>query len=244
MTMDTGAKTLNFIRRPITRRHGLLTMATGLSRYALSSRSEPVRAQATPPKDVSPDDAVQLLKEGNARYIKGDVNLSDFAADRVAHSLGQAPFAAILGCADSRVIPELAFHQSHGELFVIRVAGNIVNNDVLASLEYAIQFLDTRLIVVLGHSTCGAVKAAVEVVKNNTVLPGHLPGLVEPIIPAVKTAADMPGNMLANAIRENVINSIDEMQTTSLLLAAAVSSRQTKIVGAVYDIPSGKVDFL
>lgn len=244
--MDHGKKNPGFIHRPVTRRQGILTVAGGLSSYVLASSAKPVQAHTTPtpPQGVSPDDALQRLKEGNARYVKGDVDLGDFAVDRVAHSLGQAPFAAILSCADSRVIPELAFHQSHGELFVIRVAGNIVNIDGLASLEYAVKFLNTRLILVMGHSACGAVDAAVEVAKNNAALPGHLPQLVEPILPAVKTAKDMSGDLLTNAIRENVLKGMDDMQSTAPILADAVSSGQIKIAGAVYDIPTGKVDFL
>src|SRR4029453_18222934 len=123
--------------------------------------------------------------EGNERYAKNEMKERDFSAGRAARASAQYPFAAILSCADSRVSPELAFDEGPGELFVVRVAGNFVTPDLLASLEYGVQFLGVPFILVLGHSKCGAVDAAIKVAKSKATLPGHLPDLVKAIKPAV-----------------------------------------------------------
>ena len=141
------------------------------------------------PNAISPDEALQRLMDGNARYAANTPAIKDFSAGRAARVAKQYPFAAILSCADSRVAPELAFDQGPGELFVVRVAGNFVDDDGLASLEYGVKFLGVPLIMVLGHTNCGAVEATIKVVKDNAKLPGHLPGLVRAIKPAVEAGA-------------------------------------------------------
>src|SRR5512138_2942243 len=124
------------------------------------------------PNAISGAAALQRLIDGNARYAANDPNERDFSSGRAARAAAQYPIAAILSCADSRVAPELVFDQGPGDLFVVRVAGNVVNTDLLASLEYGVEFLGIPLIMVLGHSGCGAVDAAIEVLKKDAKLPG------------------------------------------------------------------------
>jgi carbonic anhydrase len=157
---------------------------------------------------------------------------------------GQAPFAVILGCADSRVAPELAFDQSRGQLFVLRVAGNTLNTDTLASIEYALAVLGTPLIMVLGHSACGAVDAAIKVVADNAELPGHLPGLIDPIKPAVRAAKEQSGDLLTNAINENVRLTVAKVQDAGPIVAPKVADGSVKVVGGVYDLATGKVELV
>jgi carbonic anhydrase len=193
---------------------------------------------------IGPDQALEMLMEGNQRYVCCETNPRNFSADRAALALTQQPFAVILGCADSRVAPELAFDQSRGQLFVLRVAGNTLNNDTLASIEYALAVLGTRLVMVLGHSACGAVDAAIKVVQDGVELPGHLPELIAPIKPAVDKALGEPGDLLANTIEENVRRTVVQVGGADPIVAPLVASGDVKVVGAVYDLPTGKVKLL
>lgn len=209
---------------------------------ALSASALPAFAQE---QAVSPDEALKRLVEGNARYVAGQRTNIDFSVGRAARALTQRPFAAILSCADSRVAPELAFDQGPGDLFVVRVAGNFVNDDGLASLEYAINFLETPLIMVLGHSNCGAVDAAIKVVRDGLALPGHLPDMIEPIRPAAETAlTQSPSDPLGLAITTNVQNAVTRLETAEPILAARVKNSSLRIVGAQYDLETGQVALL
>ena len=168
----------------------------------------------------------------------------NFSAGRVERTTSQYPIAAILSCADSRVAPEFAFDQGPGDLFVVRIAGNFANDDGLASLEYAVKFLGVPLVLVLGHSNCGAVSAAIKVVEDNAVLPGHLPGLVQSLKPAVEAAkAKSPKDLLAAAIAENVVLTVKQLETAQPLLASFADSGKVKVAGGVYDLANGKLGF-
>ena len=138
---------------------------------------------------ISPDEALARLKAGNKRYVDGVAKRHDFVAEREALVGGQNPFAGILSCADSRIAPEYAFDTSRGDLFVVRVAGNFVNVDNLASFEYAVAVLNTPLIMVLGHEACGAVKAAISAVKDKATFPGHIQDLTTSLSPAVRSGS-------------------------------------------------------
>jgi carbonic anhydrase len=198
-------------------------------------------AEATKPT-ISPDEALTRLMAGHANYLANKASLHDYASKREALSKGQWPIAAILSCADSRVGPELVFDQGPGDLFVLRVAGNIENADGLASLEYGVKFLGIPLIMVLGHSGCGAVDAAIKVHRDNVVLPGHLPGLIQAIIPAVKTAeASNPTDLLAASITGNVRRIIADISDNQPVLGPMIQHGDVKIVGGVFDLPTGKV---
>ncbi len=203
--------------------------------------------ESTPPipdNAIDPSEALDRLKAGNARYVSGESDRKPFAATREALAGGQNPYAAILGCADSRVAPELAFDEGRGDLFVVRLAGNFVNTDGLASMEFGVAVLGTPLIVVLGHDSCGAVKAAIDVVTEDTELPGHLPGLAESIRPAVEMAQQESGDLLVNSTRDNVVLAVENLTESSPILKEAVDAGKLKVVGAVYHLEDGKVEFL
>ena len=182
--------------------------------------------------------------KGNTRYIDGVTKRHDFKNEREALAGGQNPFAGILGCADSRVSPELAFDTSRGDLFVCRVAGNIANPDVIASFEYAVAILHTPLFMVLGHGSCGAVDAAIKSIKDGTTLPGHLPSLVEGLAPAVKAVLDRPGNTLDNAIKQNVALTVEKLKSATPIISQAVADKKIRIVGATYNLGNGRVELL
>jgi len=202
---------------------------------------------AEPPKpknQVTPEQALERLMGGNDRYVNGASKLHDFKAEREALVGGQNPYAAILGCADSRIPPEYAFDSARGDLFVVRVAGNFVSEAGLASLEYAALNLGTPLFMVLGHQSCGAVSATLSTVKEGVVLPGHLPSLVESISPAVGLAIGQEGDILDNAIRENVRYNVARLKAASPIISKLAASDKIKIVGGVYNLSTGRVDLV
>jgi carbonic anhydrase len=204
-------------------------------------------AQEAPPKpqnNVSADEALQLLVNGNRRYVDGTPKQHDFKNEREALTRGQNPYAGILSCADSRIAPEYAFDAGRGDLFVCRVAGNFANPDTIASFEYAIAILNTPLLMVLGHRACGAVDAAIKSIKDGTTLPGHLPSLVSALSPAVKAVADRSGNMLDDAIKENVILNVAKLKSATPIIDKAVAEKKVRIVGAVYNLDDGRVELL
>lgn len=225
----------------ISRRRFLGTGAAALAAWSgMAAAADPPKAGA--PNAIAPSEAMKRIMEGNARYVANTPSQRDFSAGRAARAQGQYPIAGILSCADSRVAPELVFDQAPGELFVVRVAGNIVNLDLLASLEYGVQFLGTPLILVLGHSSCGAVDAALKVLKTKAELPGHLPDLVTAIKPAAiiaeKTA---PNNVLDFAIAENVRRQVAKLKDAAPIVGKAWKDKKIEIAGGVYDIATGKV---
>jgi len=229
----------------VTRRNFLRTGAlAALAPWTASTALAAAPASGSPPPQnaIAPADALKRIMEGNARYAANTPNERDFSAGRAARAAGQYPIAAILSCADSRIGPELAFDQAPGDLFVVRVAGNVVNTDLLASLEYGVQFLGAPLIVVLGHSSCGAVDAAIKVVKDNAVLPGHLPALIAALKPAVMSARkEKSGELLDNATRDNVKGQVARLKSSPPIIQKQYAEKKIDIVGGVYDIATGKV---
>jgi carbonic anhydrase len=185
---------------------------------------------------------MRLLSEGNARYVANDPRPRDFAAERASRALGQAPVATILSCADSRVAPELAFDQGPGQLFVVRLAGNVVTTEVLASIEFGAAILDTPLVVVLGHTGCGAVGATLASLRDGTEHPGHLDALVTAIAPAIEPVLNEPGDVEANAVRANVRHAVDRLRTAPPLLSDLVDRGELRVVGGVYDLATGRVE--
>jgi carbonic anhydrase len=204
--------------------------------------SLPLKAAAA----VSPDEAITRLKEGNHRYVIGKSAYPrvDPELRRKRAVYGQVPIAAVLGCADARVPPEIVFDQPFGDLFVVRVAGNVSGTLELASLEYAVAVLKVPLIVVLGHTKCGAVQAAVD----NKPLPGSLPELISCIRPAVehveKVQSDGKKDLLLRATEQNILNQEKAMLDKSEIVRSAVSNGQIKIVGAIREITDGHIDWL
>ena len=229
----------------LSRRNFLTLFGAAGASLALSSRTLFAAGEVPKPQNVlSPEAALARLKQGNARYVDGTMKRHDFEGERAALAGGQNPFAGILSCADSRIAPEYAFDAGRGDLFVVRVAGNFAEDDGIASFEYAVKFLGTRLLVVLGHDKCGAVDAAIKAVADGAELPGHLPELVDHIAPAVKKAMPLEGKLLANAIRENVRLNVEKLKSTSPILREAASSGQIKVVGGIYKLESGRIEWL
>ena len=200
------------------------------------------------PERRDPEVVLKGLIEGNARYVAGESQQrartpADFATD----AKGQAPLAAIVGCADSRVPPELVFDQGVGDLFVCRAAGNLVSGTgsiVKGSLEFSVAELGVTLIMVLGHSQCGAVAAAIEHIDAKDALPGAIGPLIDLIKLAVLAAQGRPGNKLDNVIRANVERCVARVKGTGPILSRAVDAGKLKVVGGVYELSTGKVEIV
>jgi carbonic anhydrase len=191
---------------------------------------------------ANPYHAVQKLQGGNRRFQETrSIYPRQDPAQIVALSQGQKPFATIVGCSDSRVSSEILFDQGFGDLFVSRTAGQVMAQASYASIEYAYLNLGTKLIVVLGHSSCGAVEAAV---KRPESPPGHIVTLINSIRPAALEAQDMPGDKLENAVRRNVIKQVRELRQLESVLSRAYEQGDLLIVGAVYNLSTGQVEFL
>lgn len=223
-------------------------LMVGAGALLAASAVRPIRAAEegeTAANAIPPSEALKRLKEGNARYVAGNVEQRDCYARRVAQVEAQHPIAAILACADSRVPPEIIFDQGAGDLFVSRDAGNVVSNYGLASFEFAVKMLGVPLILVLGHSGCGAVAAALQASTGRQELPGHLPELVKAIEPAVIAArGKQPSDSLAASIEENVRLGMQRLKTQSEIIGGAVASGKVAINGGVYDLATGSVTLI
>ena len=231
----------------LSRRHLMLGAGASLAASTLPrSRgwaAEPAAVDA--PNALAPEAALERLMQGNARYAANAPEQRDFSAGRATRASAQYPIAAIVGCSDSRVVPDLVFDQSPGDLFVVRLAGNFLDDDGLASLEYAVKFLGAPLVMVLGHTNCGAVSAAVKVVMERAELPGHLPELIKSIEPAVIAAHERhPSDLVAAAIEENVKLNVRRMKDDEPILSEALVAKKIAAVGGIYDIATGKVSLL
>lgn len=185
------------------------------------------------------ENVLDRLKEGNSRFAedKLDGRLQD-SKRRDELTSGQQPFAIVLSCADSRVVPELAFDTGMGELFVVRVAGNVANNSSIASMEYAVAHCGSQVIVVMGHQSCGAVTAAMSGGDNGHNL-NHLLSHITPALAASNGSTDV-----TEVVKINAKMTADELLTRSSIIRDAVNAGKVKIVPAYYNLDSGKVDFL
>lgn len=190
---------------------------------------------------ATPQAALSELLEGNERFIAGRPTLGDITHDHEELARGQSPFAAVLRCADSRVSPEIIFDQSLGRLFVCAVAGNLPTPEVIASLEYAVSVLGSKLILVMGHSSCGAVEAAARHREDTESLPGSIATLVEQIIASCPPGLDPddPGELL-DAVKNNADESARLLQERSPLIARAVSEGSLEVVAGVQDLATGR----
>jgi carbonic anhydrase len=196
------------------------------------------------PAASAAEDPLARLVAGNKRFVAGKATHPNQGAQRrAALAAKQQPFASILSCADSRVPPEIVFDQGIGDLFVVRVAGNIAEVPGIGSLEFAATALGVPLIVVLGHSRCGAVDAALKAAPGTDLSPG-LKSLVDAIRPAAQAAKDKPGDALANAIRANVVQVVGQLKASQPTLAGLVTDGKVRVVGAHYDLGTGAVEIL
>jgi carbonic anhydrase len=200
----------------------------------------PLLAAAEAPA-VTPDQALKNLFDGNARYVLSRaIHPDQTTARRIEVAAGQHPFAVILGCADSRVPPELIFDQGLGDLFVVRVAGNIASPEILGSIEYAVEHLGIPLVMVLGHEKCGAVKATADHERGDV----HVGTLVKAIEPAVEEARKQKGDLIHNAVACNVRRAVQIIRTATPTMKGLVAAGKLKVIGADYDLATGKVDLV
>lgn len=188
--------------------------------------------------------ARKRLVAGNDRYVAGKHPRTDYSMRRRAVAPAQLPFAIVLGCSDSRVPPELLFDQGLGDIFTVRVAGNIADDLAIGSMEYAVEHFATPLIVVLGHERCGAVSAAVAAVASGTMPPPHIASLVTALRPAVEASKGLPGDPVENAITMHVRLTVAALKASGPVLADAVAHGRLAIAGAEYHLASGRVGFL
>lgn len=185
--------------------------------------------------------ALNKLIEGNQRYVNSTtVCHEDWSVKRLAQTEGQAPFAVIVTCSDSRVPPEIIFDQALGDLFVIRVAGNVVDDFAIGSIEYGVSVLGADTVLVLGHSNCGAVDGALKGLKFDN----HIQEVLNAIKPAVESVKATSDNVLEKAIKANVRYVEDKLKSSKPVLANLLQQKELAILGAYYDLTSGKVEFL
>jgi carbonic anhydrase len=200
---------------------------------------EPEHADAA--AKVSPADALARLKAGNQRFVAGKLQHPHQDSKRRAElAKGQRPFAIVLGCADSRTSPEVLFDQGLGDLFVIRVAGNVLDDHALASIEYGVEHLGARLIVVLGHQRCGAVQAAKETIDSNAEAPAHINSLVTAIQPAVEATR---GADVEATVKANIDNVVEGLRSSEPVLKKEVETGAINVVGAYYNLDTAAVSF-
>jgi len=208
---------------------------------------------AAPPQElgrrsVNADQALRELLDGNHRFSSGNrLRPRGRPEEFLALTHGQFPEAEVVSCADSRVPPEILFDVGVGDIFVVRVAGNVVGGTgvcVKGSIEYAVGELNVPLILVLGHSGCGAVKSAIKHIDDRDSLPGAISGLVELIKPAVVMSKGMPGDPLENAVRKNVEIGVERLQGLEPIVAPRVKDHKVKVVGGVYDLLNGAVTLI
>ncbi|MBM0742059.1 carbonic anhydrase [Phormidium sp. CLA17] len=237
---------MNIQEQFIDRRHFLKLGATEAVMLAIASnlcwRTKPVQAAELPTDTLSkPDAALQKLLEGNQRFTRHQPQYPHQSHARMQElAQTQHPFATVLTCADSRVPVELLFDQGIGDIFDIRVAGNIATPETIGSIEYAVALLGTPVVMVLGHERCGAVTAAV---NNNVTLPGEIGSFVEAILPAVAKVKGLSGDAVDNAVIANVHYQIEQLKR-SPVLTERLRSGDLKIVGGRYDLDTGTVKIL
>src|SRR6266576_22708 len=223
----------------------LCAVGSGLVRpvqvFSLAQKSAPGKSGSP----INPEQALRELLSGNERFVKGQPASPRRAPEDFRElAAAQYPEAVIVSCADSRVAPEILFDVGVGDVFVVRVAGNVVEGagaTVKGSIEYAIAELDVPLIMVLGHSGCGEVKAAIKHIDAKDSLPGAINCLVELIKPAVAQSQGVPGDILENAIRKNVEIGVERLKGLQPVVAPRVKDGKVKVVGALYDLHTGTV---
>ncbi|HVX98612.1 MAG TPA: carbonic anhydrase family protein [Pseudorhodoplanes sp.] len=224
-------------------------MAAGLSVAAAGARAQSLECAVFTPsrqKSTSPDEAIALLKAGNERFTAGKSVNCDLMAQVRQTADNQSPFAAIVGCIDSRVPPELVFDQRIGDIFCARVAGNIVNTDIIGSLEYSTRVAGARAIVILGHNSCGAIKSAVDNVRL-----GNITALLRNFQPALATLKKQDGHrdshnyaLVQKVAEANVRLTAKSLTRRSPIIKALVDARQVRIAAAMHDVATGKVTWL
>ncbi|QFS42956.1 cynT, carbonic anhydrase [Nostoc sphaeroides CCNUC1] len=228
----------DFLKLGMTGAFGMMLSASDLLWRVEQAKAAEI--PSTSPESLSPDAALQKLMEGNQRFIDHQPQYPDQSALRLQEvAIAQHPFATILSCADSRVPAEIVFDQGIGDIFDVRIAGNIATHEAIGSIEYAVVLLGSPLLMVMGHERCGAVTAAVQ----NESLLGDISTFVKAIKPAVEKVKSQPGDAVENAVVANVQYQIEQLKR-SQLLTEQVRSGKLKIVGGRYDLDTGKVNII
>jgi carbonic anhydrase len=230
----------------IDRRRVLQYGVASLVAIGLGGGSPAARAASGPPTTLTPDEALSALKSGNQRYLNDpQVCTLELAKRREEVAPHQAPWATIISCADSRVPPELIFGGlGLGELFVARNAGNLVDTATLGTVEYGAAVLGSPLIVVLAHTSCGAVAAACDVVTKNATYPGSIGPMINPILPAAIAVKSEPGDFVTNAAKESARRTAAHLTAASSLVKDLSKAGKLKIAAALYDLDTGMVSYL
>ncbi|MBM0212900.1 MULTISPECIES: carbonic anhydrase [Pseudomonas syringae group] len=234
---------------PTMSRRKMLQCACCLPAAAVMAQLPMTALAATPSSPrttLTADQALEKLREGNKAFVSDkETKIETNRERRLEIAKGQTPFCVLISCSDSRVPPELLFGRGLGELFIVRNAGNTVDTTALGSVEYAVSQLGVPLIVVMGHEKCGAVAAAVSVVEDNTVYPGAIGEMIEPIIPAVLLAkAKKTNNLLEDSVKSNVQRTVKRLRTASEpTLVNPIRDGKVRVVGAYYSLENGQVEF-
>ncbi|NJN48493.1 MAG: carbonic anhydrase [Alkalinema sp. RL_2_19] len=223
------------------KRRTLLKLGSTTLMAAVMQGVWPQKSALAQTAENTPDRVLELLMAGNQRFVAHKALHPHTSIERMAElSQGQHPIVTVLSCADSRVPAELLFDLGLGDVFNVRVAGNIVTPEVLASIEYAVELLETPILMVLGHERCGAVTAAVK----HQAVPGHIGDFIDEILPAVEQTKDQPGDPIDNAVRANVKQQIQVLLQQSDLIRNRRANGQVKVISSRYDLDSGKVELL
>lgn len=238
-----GQQMSNGHRGPDTDRRRFVVRSLSLMAVPLLlPRAGGAAAEPKPQNAITADAALSRLQEGNARYVANALDVKNYSVGRSSRVKAQYPIAALLSCADSRVAPELIFDQGPGDLFVVRVAGNYLSGSSLASLEYAVAVLNVPLVMVLGHTECGAVKSTISALQGHGSLPGHIWDIVDAVRPGVEKVVSEGGADLANrAVATNVQYNVSRISTAQPIIAEAVQAGRVRVVGAIYDLATGNV---
>ena len=188
-------------------------------------------------------DPLEVLKAGNERFVAGQPQSGPYGPNVAQFANDPLPFATVLACSDARVPVEVIFDQTPGNVFVLRVAGNVATRFNLASIEFGIEAFQTRLVLVLGHSHCGAIRAALASARDGKSYRGHIPEIVDAVAPSVEATRDLPGDWAENAIAHNVARTIDDIVSGSELVANSVEAGDVRVAGGIYDVATGWVAF-
>ncbi|ACB28042.1 carbonic anhydrase [Methylobacterium radiotolerans] len=243
--MDADCDCCTEIGAPRFGRRHLLLRTTGLLAASVLPGGVVQAASLRAKTSLSPADALGLMKAGNENFRNEATALAvNGRQRRLELARGQAPFCVLVGCSDSRVSPEILFGRGLGELFIVRNAGNTVDISALGSIEYAVGVLGVPLVVVLGHESCGAVAAAIDVVEKNASFPGVIGEMVQPIVPAVLEARGQGGDLLEASVRTNARRVAKRLTSQSPVIKDALTAGKVKVVSAHYGLADGHVEWM
>jgi carbonic anhydrase len=231
-------------RRSFLKYFGAAPLVVGGLGLNLTACAQVAKDLPSPGNAMTPDAALKRVLVGNERYVNGTTATTNFQTSSANFAKGQNPFVSVLSCADSRISPESTFDEDRGDVFVTRVAGNYASLDILASLEFGSGVLGVPLIIVLGHTDCGAMKATIAAKKDNAAFPGHIQVITTALAGAVDMAEKMPGDMLDNTTKANIKINVERLRTATPILRGLVSQGKLKVVGMLYNLKTGRLEMV